>query len=112
MTLVCLLHTKVARECAAYIILAMFFLTITRPSRVSATCVCVCVHPANSEVGQNVTNAASGKKGGPTNKSASSAPPPPPSPGSRTDAGPVNMGSRKVDGNLVQSGVIDVDSVD
>eukprot|EP00904_Undaria_pinnatifida_P005862 jgi/Undpi1/2405/HiC_scaffold_13.g05786.m1 len=57
----------------------------------------------NSEVGQNVTNAASGKAGGPTNKTASSAPPPPPSSDPRADASPATSGSRKVDGNLVQS---------
>lgn len=72
----------------------------------------LCVHPANSEVGQNVTNAASGKAGGPTNGTTSSAPPPPPSPSARADASPAKRGSRKVDGSLVQSGVIDVDAVD
>lgn len=60
--------------------------------------------PANSEVGQNVTNAAAGKgkKGGGGASTSAPPPPPPPQSGSR--------GSCKVDDDLVQSGVIDVDS--
>eukprot|EP00752_Nemacystus_decipiens_P007129 g6385.t1 len=59
----------------------------------------------NSEVGQNVTNAAAGKKTGVRSGAGSSTAPPPP--GGRGAAG-----SRKVDDELVQSGVIDVDAQD
>ncbi|CAM9594947.1 unnamed protein product [Ectocarpus sp. 12 AP-2014] len=68
----------------------------------------------NSEIGQNVTNAAAAKK--PEGDVSSSAPPPPAgSPFSKLkDAREASKGagSRKVDDGMVQSGVIDVDSED
>lgn len=54
-----------------------------------------------------MTNAAAGEKTGVGSGAASSTVPPPP-PGARRGG----AGSRKVDDDLVQSGVIDVDSQD
>lgn len=73
-----------------------------------------CYPTANSEIGQNVTNAAAGKK--PEGDASSSGPPPPVgSPFSKLndarEAGK-GSGSRKVDDGMVQSGVIDVESED
>ncbi|CAM9841120.1 unnamed protein product [Scytosiphon promiscuus] len=67
----------------------------------------------NSEVGKNVTNAATGKSKGAGGGPSSVPPPPPPAspPFSKTKFGQ-GGGGRKVDDDQVQSGVIDVESED
>ncbi|CAN0040428.1 unnamed protein product, partial [Hapterophycus canaliculatus] len=62
----------------------------------------------NSEVGKNVTNAATGKSEGGQSPSSSVPPPSASPPFSKTKFGQ-GGGSRKVDEDQVQSGVIDVD---